>query len=154
MIYVECKPDQILVQVLLNLPNKDVVHAQNKSHLFARLSKRSDTIGIADEDPGSPQPKYLSGLSIVQDIPAQGLKIFEDSAHNNRVVLLSPKLEDWILLAARDAQVSLSDRRYNLPTSPTSLHREINFDLRKFLRLASDLKETQWFTSLRESLSR
>ena len=150
MILVECRPDQTLLRNLLDVPKREIVHAQNKPQLLARLSKITNTMAMVDEDPLANQPAYLTKLQVIKDIPGSGLKILEDTSKRNRVILLRPKLEDWLITAARDGGVSLSDSRYNLPITPNRLHREINFDLRKLERLIADLKSTRWFNSLSE----
>ena len=64
MIYVECKPGQLLVQMLTGRPNREIIHEEGKYRLIARLSKRTDTRAMLDEDPGSIQPAYLSKMQV------------------------------------------------------------------------------------------
>jgi hypothetical protein len=141
MIYVECRPDLTLVQALTQLPRREIAHElKGKYEVMKRLSSLRNARAMVDEDPGANQPAYLCRMQVLRDLPQRGLKIVEDVSRNNRVVILCPKLEDWIIRAARDAELDLSNSRYNLPNSPTRLHREITFDLRKFERLVQDLK--------------
>ncbi len=138
MIFVECKPDELLVRRISGLPRREVVHElKGKYEICERLAKQRDCIGILDEDPGSHVPAYLTRISQYNDILQHGLRIFEDGARNNRAILLRPKLEDWLLRAAADARLAMSS--FGLPNSPSALHRVINVDLRKFERLLDDL---------------
>lgn len=61
MIYVECKPDTTLLSVL-GVPRKEIFHAGGKGNVCVRLSKITDSKGLVDEDPESPQPGYLKKL--------------------------------------------------------------------------------------------
>ncbi len=81
-------------------------------------------------------------MQVSRDLPQRGLKILEDVALGNLVVVLCPRLEEWIIRTAQEAGLNLTHPRYNLPNSPARLHREITFDLRKFERLIQDLIDT------------
>jgi hypothetical protein len=151
MIYVECKPDEVLVRTISGFPARQVVHElKGKYGVAARLSKQNGARGMLDEDPGSVQPSYLGHLSLAQDVPAMGLQLLQDSANGNLVVVLRPRLEAWILRAAREAQVDVS--RFNLPTDARSLHSQINHSLDRFQRLVEALDEAPRLDSLRQLL--
>lgn len=150
MIYVECKPDEILVRAVTGLPARQVIHElKGKYGVAAQLRKRNSARGMLDEDPGADQPSYLGGLQIVQDqdLPAQGLRLLRHAARDNLVIVLRPKLEDWVLRAAREAQVDVSN--YNLPTDARNLHSQINHGLDRFQRLVEALQEAPRIQSLR-----
>jgi len=66
------------------------------------------------------------------------------------VVVLRPRLEEWILRAAQEAQVNLAS--YNLPASASGLKSEITHSLDRFQRLVAHLQETPRLKSLRELL--
>ena len=138
MMYVECKPDFLLAQSVTNLPKRQIEHElKGKYEVCKRVSARRDCKGMVDEDPTSPQPVYLTRLDLSEEIPEHGLKAFSDPRRNNLIVLLCPKLEDWILRAATEARLDVDG--YGLPNRPSALHRVINVDLRKFDRLLADL---------------
>ena len=143
MIYLECKPDFTLVQALTQLPKREIAHElKGKYEVMKRLSTSTNGRAMVDEDPGTIQPAYLTKMQVLQDLPQRGLRVLEDADRGNLAVILCPKLEDWVIRAAQDAGIDMSNTRYNLPNSPTRLHREITFDLRKFERLVDDLAET------------
>ena len=81
-----------------------------------------------------------------------GLRVLRDESRGNRVVMLRPKLEDWIIRGANEVGASLTDRRYNLPSTMSALRRVINADERKLRRLVGDLADTPRFKALRELL--
>ncbi len=150
MIYVECKPDETLVRLLTGLPRREIIHdLKGKNEVVNQIRKRSNAQGMVDEDPQATQHPYLKEMSEVQDLPERGLRVLGDSL-NNRIVILCPRLEEWIVQAAREEQLSISD--YGLPEEPRRLHRVINDDLRKFERLVNDLRDSARLTSLRSAL--
>lgn len=154
MIYVECKPDENLVQILTGLPKREIIHENGKYRLLAKLSKLQDTRAMVDEDPGANQPAYLNRMHLLHDLRDGSLKILLDRSTGNRVVVLCPKLEDWVIRAAQEADISLTHSRYNLPDTANALHRVINSDPRKLERLVEDLaqKNTPRVRSLSEGL--
>lgn len=141
MIYVEGKVDEALV-IGLGLTRQEVSRELNKEEVLKQLARQSDCRGMVDEDPNSPRPIQLSRMIVAADHDQLGLRVYDDTARHNRVILLRPRLEEWLLRAAGDAGLDVGGRRYNLPSSPTQLHREINLDLRKVERLVADLTET------------
>ena len=143
MLCVEGKADLTLVRALLRLPSKEVLlNRGGRDLILKELERQSDWMALLDEDPGSPLPAYLTRMTLAADFPMLGLRALEHRAQNNRVILLRPRLEEWLLRAAGDAGLAVGGRRYNLPSSPTRLHREINLDLSKVERLLADLTET------------
>jgi hypothetical protein len=136
-IYTECKPDSTLVMIL-GIPKKQIIHLQGKPEVCKQLEKRENLLGMVDEDPFSVQPSYLKRLPVKEDLPTCGLKILNDTSKNNDLIILSPRLEEWILKAVEEAGIDI--KRYNLPNDEEKLHKEINTDLRKFERLVNDLK--------------
>lgn len=152
MIYVECKPDKVLVQNLMQVPQRNIVHElKGKYEVMKRLNQQANSIALLDEDPTANQPAYLRAMQVLEDIPGRGLRILEDATKDNRVVLLCPRLEEWILGAARDEAVNLE--AYALPDDPVSLHRVINVDLRKFERLVENLKDSERLRALSRLLT-
>ena len=78
---------------------------------------------MVDEDPGSNQPAYLSKMQVIPGVSDMGLRVLSDESLGNRVMVLCLKLEDWIIRGAGEADVSLSDRRYNLPNTAFQIPR-------------------------------
>ncbi len=151
MIYVECKPDGILVRALTTMPQREIIHEiKGKYEVVKKISRRKSCGAVIDEDPASNQPAYLATMVTLQDLPERGLKVLGDES-DNRIVVMCPRLGEWTIRAAREGRVDVS--RFNLPDDPLKLHGIINADLRKFERLVEDLKDSDRLRALSNVLS-
>ena len=139
MIYVEGKADQLLAQRLSKLPHREVRPVGDKSETLARLGGEVENLAMVDEDPTEAQPIQLFRMQSIANLTDAGLKVYADRRRGNRVIVICPRLEDWLIAAAEDVGIELPARRYNLPQNPISLHRAINRDLRKLERLIDNL---------------
>ena len=140
MIYVECKPDGVLVRHVTDLSRRQVGHEiQGKGAVCNRLMNSRDLVAMVDEDPGETQPRYMRQLSLSREHVELGLKLYYDSRRNNRVVVLCPKLEDWLLRAVNDMGFDIE--KYGLPRRANALHGVINSDERKIEKVLSDLTD-------------
>lgn len=136
MIYLECYPDKALV-VALGISKKEIYHSGSKGNVCKNLKKNSKSKGLIDEDPSSAQPSYIGKL---KDLSYEyGIKLLHDNNTQNHLIILCPKLEDWILKAAKEAKVNVKD--YSLPDDPYELHKIININLDKFILLIEDIKK-------------
>jgi hypothetical protein len=139
MYLVECKPDEILVKVLTNISRKEIQHAGNKSELLKKLTERfTNAKGVVDEDPLSHQPPHLRKFEEKQKLAAHDLKILHQKSGNNTIIMLCPRLEDWIIKAAHEENANLE--RYGLPDNPEKLHAQINIKTDNFQKLVEDIK--------------
>lgn len=138
MIYVECNADYVLVKAL-GVPKKKINHCGGKAKVCRSLGKegKRNCKGLVDEDPFSVQPPYLKKLQIKENLSSCGLRILNDKLSNNDLIILSPRLEEWILEATKEAQMDI--REYNLPIDGDQLHK--NMEINKFEKLIDDLKE-------------
>ena len=152
MIYVECKPDKLLVQMLTGWPGREIIHENDKYRVMKTLRRKRNGLAMVDEDPGSNQPRYLNEMKAQEEFSNVGLRVFSDELRGNRAVVLCPRLEEWVIRGANEAGVSLTDRRYNLPSTVSALRRVINADERKLERLIGDLANTLRFRALRRLL--
>lgn len=138
MYLVECKPDATLVKFLTRTSRKNIIHAGNKSELLKKLTEHfTNCRGIVDEDPLSHQPPHLRKFEERQDLKKYDIKILYQKSGNNVLIVLCPKLEDWILKAAHEANVDLG--KYGLPNDPQRLHEQINIKIDKFQELVGDI---------------
>jgi len=136
MIYIECYPDLALVRSLIHVTRRDVDHEfKGKGAICNQLRKQGNSKGLLDEDPLSPQPNYLKTAKVKDDLSEHGIKVLQDVNHNS-IIVLCPRLEEWILEAAKEAGRDI--RRYKLPANADELHREININLDKFEKLLDD----------------
>ena len=152
MIYVECKPDQVLVQMLTGWRRREIVHENDKFQVMKKLRRQTNGRAMIDEDPTSNQPDYLNEMNAQEAFSNMGLRVLSDELRGNKAVVLCPKLEDWVIRGANEAGISLGDRRYNLPNTANALHRVINAEHRKLERLVQDLADTPRFRALRRLL--
>lgn len=138
-IYVECKPDEVLLRKLGIRP-QSIRHAGDKGRVCRNLQKDRGSMGIVDEDPGSPQPSCMERLRLLQD--QHGIRVLEDPPCQSRLIVLCPRLEGWILDAARQAGIEV-ERRFGLPDDETRFHKIINLNIDKFEELIEALLQRQ-----------
>ena len=137
MIYVECKPDFLLVKKL-GYPKKQIIHAGNISEVWKSLKKNKNCCGLVDEDPHGTRPTYMAELlrsSIISN--SNDIKVAYDKRRNNHLIVLCPRLEEWFQKTAKILNIDLG--QYGLPNNPNKLHTIINTSLDKFERLLDDV---------------
>jgi hypothetical protein len=152
-LFVECKADETLV-LALGATRQQVEHAANRAGVCAQLARREGVIGMVDEDPDSAPQSYMK--SLLQESWEHGVRVLTDKERGNRVVVLSPRLEEWLVESAKSAGLKMTDFGFE-SDSGLQLHSEINQRLRneqnlieallaaknpRILRLRSLLKQT------------
>lgn len=141
MYEVECDPDVALVASLTSVPQRRIMHHQGKNELLRKLLKQKNSVGLIDKDPSSIQPTlYLQRFQVVSYTEGDGIEILRHNQGHNRLIVLYPRLEEWIIESAKKANVNL--RNYNLPTTGNELHEVINFKIKRFEELLDDLKQS------------
>ncbi len=106
-----------------------------------------------DEDPDSSQPSYLRKLAEIELNAWKAgcqIRVLEDRERGHRIVLLHPRLEEWILKVARQNGVDVA--RLGLPAEGNLLHRVIAVRLSKFEELIRSLRESRELQCLRRYL--
>ena len=94
--------------------------------------------GIIDEDPFSVQPPYISKLKMALIGISRILTfIYYMIVLRNDLIVLRPRLEEWILNAAKESNIH--SKKYNLPTDPVGFYKRVSFNLRGFERMIDDL---------------
>ncbi len=139
----EGKPDRVLALRLTGLPGREVKRERNNSEALKRSLGELNSRAMIDEDDEHSQPPQLLRFQVFQELELFGLREYRDNASGNRVIMLRPRLEEWLSRAAREVDINLGDPRYNLPGDPSRLHDEINRDLRKLQRLIDSLLTAQ-----------
>jgi len=141
MYRVECDPDVALVSSLTSVPKRRIMHHQGKFRLLQKLLEQKDSVGLVDKDPSGPQPMvYLQRFQPLGFQESYGIEVWQHSQGHNRLIVLYPRLEEWVIESARRVNISLGD--YNLPASGNELHKIINFKISRFEELLEDLKRT------------
>ena len=139
MIYIECNPDLELVRITKQIPRSEIIHElKGKYEICKRLKERANNIALLDEDPASNQPLYLNNMLIIS-LTAANIRLLYDKNKNNYIVLLLPRLEEWVIRATIQSQIDI--RKYNLSNSARELHHEINYKIDKFEKLVMKLNE-------------
>lgn len=136
MMYLECYPDKALVRAL-GIRKKEIYHAGSKGNVCKKLEKSSKSKGLVDEDPFSTQPSYVGKLKT--NSYEYDIKLLYDEKAKNHLIVLCPRLEDWILKAAKEAKVDVEN--YRLPDDAYELHKIINVKLDNFVHLIEDIKK-------------
>ncbi|MBI2859905.1 MAG: hypothetical protein HYX91_00165 [Chloroflexi bacterium] len=138
MILVECYADKTLVQCLTSLPREHIGHfGRGKSGVCNQLAARCDSRGLIDEDPRSPQHPYQKAGVSHGDFSRYDIKHLYFPGQNNELIILCPRLEDWILETARIEGIDVT--RHGLPDQPGKLLRAIDHRLDKFRTLLNML---------------
>ena len=138
MIYLECYTDKALARAL-GIHKKEIYHSGTKGNVCRNLMKSRNSKGLVDEDPLSAQPSYIRKLKT--NSHEHDIKLLYDENSQNHLIVLCPRLEDWILKAAKEAKVSIED--YSFPDDADELHKVINIKPEKFFLLVGDIQKKQ-----------
>lgn len=127
MLHLECKPDEVLAR-RLGRTRRQCLHHNDKGRVCKALQRSTGSVGMIDEDPGAAQPLYLAKLVVLSD--DHRVRVLEDRSRQHRVVILRPRLEEWVIFTAEAVKINLED--FGLSHRGNTLHREINSRLVKF----------------------
>jgi hypothetical protein len=155
MVYVaECKADMALLKILTAAPKKNLIHGGNKTGVLQTLLKGyEDSTGVIDEDPWSIQPPDLQRFQEKQDLTSYNFKILHQKSKNNKLIILCPRLEEWILQAARES--SISPTQYGSPDDAHKLHEQVNLQTDKFQKFVDSLQnKSRQLKELKKHLTR
>jgi len=138
-VLVECYPDAALLRAL-GVPRKQLLHFGGKYELVKKLKERAHDLGMIDEDPGKGQPPQDMG-SYRQTDSAEGLHLLtRQGSGGQRLVIVCPKLEDWLIDRAKSSGIRPED--YGLPSDPDHLHSIPRYEEKVgFRRFLAELKE-------------
>lgn len=138
IILVECYPDTSLLRAL-GVSKKQLRHERCKGEVVKRVLKFDSAIGLIDEDPQSAQPRDLNNYKQVQ--AAEGLRLLSRrDDKNKRLIIICPRLEDWLIQRARLSSVKPETHR--IPNDPNHLHNIPRYEQKEgFPRLLAELKE-------------
>jgi hypothetical protein len=130
-IIVECKPDEALMRAL-GYTRKRIFHQPNKAEVIKYLIRNPRAIGIVDEDPGAANVGYFSKFRKIGAVKF-GLEQFVSPGGKSPLIVIKPRLEEWILSQANSCAINPQD--YSLPSSPHQLHKNINEKLPEFEKM-------------------
>lgn len=150
MIYPECEADTALVKAF-GIPRKEVEHSHGKGNVCNRLEKTKNSKGLVDEDPLSAQPTYIGRLKPL--LNKHGVKLLLDEKNQNHLIVLCPRLEDWILNVTKEVNIDVL--KYGLPNDPNRLREALNIKLDKFKDLIDNIKQkSEMLKTLEEFIKR
>lgn len=148
MIYVECNPDKVLVKTL-GLPKKVIRHAGDKGKVCNKLRHNTNSIGLVDEDPGSNPPSYFEVLKHLSY--KNQIRLLLDEKNRNHLIVLCPRLEEWVLKAASEIAIDIS--KYGLSNDANELHELLTIKPERSVKLVKDIKgKSQMLRTLEEFL--
>jgi hypothetical protein len=137
-VYLECKPDETLA-VALGVARRAIIHSGDKGRVARKLGENCDVVGLVDEDPGKTDPRTLN--KFVDVSTNHDVKLKADKSQNNRLVVICPRLEPWLIKTAKTAGVKMED--FNLSENVQDLDSMINYRLSNVERLLVKLLEKQ-----------
>jgi hypothetical protein len=141
-----------MIQEVAGAPYRDISHSGNKSNVIRELTEEyRNAVGLIDEDPGSTPPPKIRRFTQEKQIPEYSYRLLYDESRNNRLVVLYPRLEEWILNTCRVNDVDVT--RFRLPDNPSRLHNMINYRIPQFRSILEELNNTDHFNSLRTTFA-
>jgi len=136
IVCVECDADYELVKKLMNC--SEIIHSGNKSGVVKNLvEKYENSLGLIDEDPSSANPKALDRFIEIENNNRYGISVKRYTRKNNYIIELKPRLEEWIVHAAKLNKIKLQP--YGLPEDGSYLHSVITSKIPNYCRLLDDL---------------
>jgi hypothetical protein len=123
-VYYECDNDEALLNFFL-IPKANKEHSHSKGKVCKAIKKTNDVIGLVDEDPSVQQPKDITSLGN-PITNCNDIRIYVDIKRRNKVVMICPRLEEWLYNVARKNKIDPTT--FGLDKDPDKLHKE---ELRK-----------------------
>ena len=129
-VYVECHTDHYLFSKIissLNDPYVSVIHIPGKGDVINRMrDDELNSVGVVDEDPGSAQHNdFMNNYTLIKDLGTFRIYRRNDNTYRKYLILICPKLEDWLITLADEEDIKLED--YGLIPDPNYLHRKNPF---------------------------
>jgi hypothetical protein len=121
MIHLECDNDEALI-LALGKTRGEVSHHAGKGRVSKALSvsNRSNDLGLIDQDPGQPPPKYLREFDAIEKCPELGLVLSKHPNDGKYLIENQPDLEPWLYQIGKAIGIKPTD--HNLPASHAGLH--------------------------------
>jgi hypothetical protein len=117
------------------------------------LTREESSKGVIDEDPYSPETisikKQLKNWKLVYN--TNGIKVWYNKNRKNYLIMLCPRLEDWILRILREEKIDITE--YGLPKDSEKLHEVINTKLISFEKLLQDISKSRTLKILQKFIT-
>jgi hypothetical protein len=135
MLYVECYADEAVARAL-GVASRSIRHVHGKGNIENRLRLLDVGTGLMDEDTPSFQPRDYRRTDNVGNL----ILLTHATATGKRIILIRPRLEEWLVARATAHDLKLSD--FGLPDSPDRLHSIPRYDRKpKFPDFLQRLKQ-------------
>jgi hypothetical protein len=72
-----------------------------------------------------------------------GIRLKLDKEQNDRLIVVCPKLENWVIETAKASSIKMSGKDHSLSEKPGELHAYINYRVANFERPAAHLPRQQ-----------
>ena len=136
-VFVECKPDQKLINfIAISKRLKiDMVHCGDKPRVLKNTLRNAGSIGIIDEDPGSPQSSLLKMFKEIKEDNDLGIRVYKGS-NGSILIELRPRLEEWLLRLCRLSRINV--KKHGFPSDPGLFKKIINQRLNNLEKLLEE----------------
>ena len=134
MIAVECFPDEVLVRSL-GVPVARVRHSRGSGNVLNDLLRGHAALGVIDEDPGKTRPADI-GRFVEKERHGSVVLMTGGKHAGGRLVMICPRLEEWLLARAKAAGVNPGD--YGLPATTKALRKLGRYERRPKFRAFLD----------------
>lgn len=133
----ECNADEALAHAV-GIPSRSIEHSLGRGRVCKRLQQLKDATGMVDDDPDVTKPSYFKCLA--ESKRDHGIRLLDDRERGNRIVILIPRLEEWLVQAAKQSGLKMTDYGFSSDNG-VQLHAEINQRLKSLDGLVSSLVE-------------
>ncbi len=137
-LFLECNADETLAAAL-GVTRHLIKHSHGKGRVARYLKKNSGVTGLVDEDVGSAEPTTLR--EFVELTSAHDVKLKLHKAQNNRLIVICPRLEPWLIKTAKAAGLKMD--KFSLSDNIQEFDSLINYRLPKVEQLLRKLLEAQ-----------
>jgi hypothetical protein len=141
----ECYADGTVLRAC-GFGRMQVDHKRSKYRVVWAVLRLDGRLGLVDEDPGQTPSDDLARFRMTQ----HGHDLMTLEYEGLHLVVIRPRLEEWLLRTARLAHIDVRD--YGLPDEAEKLHGIIDEELDKLDRLLQALKGHERMRALNRSL--
>jgi hypothetical protein len=131
----ECRADQALAQAV-GIPHRHIRHSLGRGRVCKQLAELKEATGMMDDDPGVTKPSYFDCLTFSTE--SHGVRLLIDKERGNRIVILSPRLEEWLVQSVKVSGLKMTEYGFDNDNG-LRLHAEINQRLANVERLVNKL---------------
>ncbi|MBX2914354.1 MAG: hypothetical protein KF856_03670 [Cyclobacteriaceae bacterium] len=122
MIYYECHADRAFLEGLgFGSSELNKNHRFGRSRVLATVQEKVNSDALIDEDPFKGRDDFLKKLLKECVIYQDNALIYCKDKNENKIIILRPDLENFVLVVAKDLRVDLL-KEFKLPKNFDDLH--------------------------------